>query len=186
MYGEPVAGAAVEEEPFDTEAIIEAVRPTDINPDDYKLPPEYQELMGERPVEAEDTAAEAPPAAPAAQPTTPEGEGHAWPFEDMPPEQAGAEAPPPPPADQPWDSGMGDEHDHADSLTAEHPAQAEPAAPELAPPIQPAAPPEDAGVPGMPPPPPGRAADELNSFFFEEDVEKKGKDQKGDNDSFWE
>jgi hypothetical protein len=26
--------------------------------------------------------------------------------------------------------------------------------------------------------------DDLNSFFFEDDVEKKGKDQKGD--SFWE
>jgi hypothetical protein len=31
-----------------------------------------------------------------------------------------------------------------------------------------------------------KASDDMNSFFFEDEVEKKGKDQKGDNDSFWE
>jgi hypothetical protein len=38
------------------------------------------------------------------------------------------------------------------------------------------------GAPQVPP----KASHDLNSFFFEEDVEKKGKDQKGDPDSFWE
>ncbi|MBN2167700.1 MAG: hypothetical protein JW738_00525 [Actinobacteria bacterium] len=35
-------------------------------------------------------------------------------------------------------------------------------------------------------PPQPKSQEEINSFFFEEDVEKKEKDKKGDGDSFWE
>ena len=43
----PPEPVAEEEKPFEMDAIMENVRPDTSNPDDYKLPPEFAELMGE-------------------------------------------------------------------------------------------------------------------------------------------
>jgi hypothetical protein len=163
---------AEEEKPFDTEGIMEQVRPEASNPEDFKLPPEYQELIGERPVEPEHSAASS--AQIATEPLLPAEEpgGHEWPFDEVPsaetaPAPAAPEQPPwetdvpdgsaPPPAQAPQDIDLTGDED--EGVTVEEAPQ---------------------------PPAPARGGEELNSFFFEEDVEKKGKDQKQDPDSFWE
>ncbi len=166
--GEPpvYAPAAEEEKPFDTNGIMEQVRPEASSPDDFRLPPEYQELMGERPVDHEESGeAQAPPAyeaGPAPAPTVEEPPGAEWPFDEVP---STPEAPAP---------GAGPE------------AQAQPAMPQDVD----LAGEEEEGVTvedGSRVPPAGtEGAGELNSFFFEDDVEKKGQDRKKDPDSFWE
>ena len=192
--------APEEDKPFETEAMMENVRPEVSNPDDFKLPPEFAELMGEpsdRALGATSTTTETAPAEPEAPapPAQPETESHEWPFEEAPPGEL-------PPEGQGWAGGVEEEETPASWSAAAQPeavpAAEAPAAPPSPPPPPPLAP-QDITVPtgedesitmddgqALPPPPQPKASDDLNSFFFEEDVEKKEKDQKGDPDSFWE
>jgi len=191
----------VEDKPFETEAMMENVRPEVSNPDDFKLPPEFAELMGEpsdRALGATPTTTEPAPAEPEAPapPAQLETESHEWPFDEAPPGELAPEG-------QGWAGGVEEEETPASWSAAAQPeavpAAEAPAAPPSLPPPPPAQAPQDITVPAgedepmtmddgqaLPPPPQPKASDDLNSFFFEEDVEKKEKDQKGDPDSFWE
>lgn len=175
--GVPFEEAPVEEAPpmgFDEgEGMMEKVRPEHVTGEDYLPSPEHQEVMGEPwrdvVVPGEDTGGAVP--VEQISDVTVLGEEAEVPKEDRPVEEAPApgtlEKPtPPPPAPPPF----------------EGPTQAGPAAGE-----------EEQGVEvdesGPREQPPGRrvgAEEELNSFFFKDEIDKKEKDPKGDDETFWE
>lgn len=179
----PEMGALVEEEkPFDTEGIVEQVRPEAASPEDFRLPPEYQDLIGDRPVDAE-AAHEAPAVTePAAAPA--EETAHDWPFDEVPPAGGEPSAPPVTEAPPAWEGGVSEERDSASHSWG---TDEEALAPEAQQDVDLAGE-EDEGVTvdEAPPAEAPKSGGDLNSFFFEDDVEKKGKEQKQDPDSFWE
>ena len=173
---------------FEDSGIPEEVRPEQVSPDDYRLPTEYQELLGERkytqPDDATRERAEGPvpieeigevTVAPVAEPDV---TGHEWPFEEAP---SGAE-----------DRGPAEQaRDTLPPLTPEADTWPEPPStgePEVETPPLGAGPPDIAESPEMPePPPPGGTGrnDDLHSFFFEGEQEQKGKEKKGEPEDFW-
>ena len=163
----------VEEQPVPFEGsdgILEPIRPEHVTPEDFALPPEYQELMGERP----GPAAEDPPQA--GEPVL-EKEEYDWPFDEVAPGVGPhREAVPPIREEKGWEQSIADAEE---TVSPDWPA----------PPI--ASPPSAGAPPPAPPPPPvgpepGPPRDEgLISFFFEDEGEKK-KPGKGEPETFWE
>ena len=167
------------------EGMMEQVRPEHVTREEYMPTPEYQEILGEPREEAvapwADTG-EAKPVegisevtvAPAEEAGVP---GEEWPIEEAPVPEALGEPTPPPPAPPPF----------------EGPAQAETVEPAVEEEVVDVSGEEEYGVKveetEPPDQPPGRQVgtqEELHSFFFEDEIDKKGKDQKGDKESFWE
>ncbi|PKQ27645.1 MAG: hypothetical protein CVT63_06925 [Candidatus Anoxymicrobium japonicum] len=197
--GPPPFQAPAEEKPFDVEGIPEQVRPENVNPEDFKLPPEYQELMGAPTVDSAggEREAEAPPSIPPHASPSLDVEDHEWPFDDVPSIPADA------PATSEWGApaapveswqGTEEQVESSPAWSDDIPAiEAAPPAP------TPPAPLEYVDIPNgeddtatvddeeqPPAAPPVEAVEGPGSFFFEENVKKKEKDQKGDSDSFWE
>jgi len=204
--------------------LFDEVKGTEVKPEDYLLPPEYSELIGDREVskeelppprleapqdqalptplpEAPQDQAELPPPRPVPEvrvppvEETPIGVGggdYDWPFEEAPPAEQPPAAPTPGVAPAPpsreWSETVSDLEDLTTEGWGAPPAPpGQPQAPQ-APPVQaPAHPPTyeqappPSGAPGEPP-----REDNLNSFFFEEDVDKKDKGEPGEGGSFWE
>jgi len=169
------------------EGMMEQVRPEHVTGEEYLPSPEHQELLGQprdEAVEPWEETGEAAPVEQISEVTVAPGEeaevsGEDWPIEETPATEALGEPtpPPPPPPPSPF----------------EGPAQAEP--------VEPAVEEEVVDVSGeeeygekvdeteSPEQPPGRRTgtqEELHSFFFEDEIDKKGKDQKRDKGSFWE
>ncbi|MCJ7745250.1 MAG: hypothetical protein MUP40_03055, partial [Actinobacteria bacterium] len=165
------------------EGMMEQVRPEHVTGEEYLPSPEHQELLGQprdEAVEPWEETGEASPAEQISEVTVAPGEetevsGEDWPIEETPATEAlGEPTPPPPPP-------------------FEGPARAEP--------VEPAVEEEVVDVSGeeeygekvdeteSPEQPPGTRTgtqEELHSFFFEDEVDKKGKDQKRDKGPFWE
>jgi hypothetical protein len=184
---------------------MEQVRPEHVTPEDYRLPAEYQELMGERPARVEETPDfEEPPQPPISETTeitvppagepAREPEGYDWPFEEVPPPGEKPSEGAPPATDTGWGGSL-TETDEVSTAGWDEPATTPP-------PVT-----EDVDISGgddfgvaideggtKPPPTPPRSDpetnhgasqdDELHSFFFEDDIVRKEKDEK--RDSFWE
>ena len=163
------------------EGMMEQVRPEHVTREEYMPTPEYQEILGEPREEAvapwEDTG-EAEPVegisevtvAPAEEAGVP---GEEWPIEEAPVPEALGEPTPPPPTPPPF----------------EGPGQAETVEPAVEGEVVDVSGEEEYGVKVEETEPPGRqigTQEELHSFFFEDEIDKKGKDQKGDRESFWE
>ena len=163
----------------DGDGMMEQVRPEHVTADDYILPAEYQELMGEPDVPAAHTEitgeeeivpGEAPQDVTVAPHEEPELEaGTEWPFDEAPAAETGEqEAPPPLPEAEPptpatlLGEGVEFEPEVEEGITVE----AEESAGEA----------QKQGE---------TSQEELNSFFFEENVDKKGQEKKEDPDSFW-
>jgi hypothetical protein len=166
------------------EGMMEQVRPEHVTGEDYLPSPEHRELLGQprdEAVEPWEETGEASPVEQISEVTVAPGEEAEvsradWPIEETPATEALREPPPPPPP-SPF----------------EGPAQAEP--------VGPAVEEEAVDVSGeeeygekvdeteSPDQPPGRRTEtqeELHSFFFEDEIDNKGKDQKRDKGSFWE
>jgi len=194
LYEAPPEAAPPGGEPpvFDVSGMPEEVRPQG-SPDDFKLPPEYQELIGE--------PRDGLPPAHMTEPAEPEGQAPPWPYETPPLAEPSGE-PGGPQAQSAEEAGPVDwPFDTVPATEQERSATAMPDAPEDHPVAawgeQPATPPES-DVEVKPPsddnvvtvdeqgkPPAGQGTGEVKSFFFEDDVEEKKSDKK-DNDSFWE
>jgi len=162
------------------EGVMERVRPENVTPGDFVPSPEHQEIVGEPGREAlapEGDTGEAAPVEQISEVTVTSGEKaevpkEGWQVEDAP--ETLEKPVPPPPAPPPF----------------EGPAKAGPTVEDVA-----------GDVPGeedygakvdraeSPEQPPGTQVgteEELHSFFFEDGIDKKGKDQKGDEEPFWE
>ena len=163
--------------------MMERVRPEQVTAEEYLPTPEHQEILGEPGVEGVapwgDTG-EAAPVEQISEVTVASGEEVEIPGEEPPVEEAPAPesfeepAPPPPP---PFE-GL---------------PQVEKVEPAVEEEIVDVTGEEEYGVKvddtEAPETPPGRQVEtqeELHSFFFEDEIDKKGKDQKGDKGSFWE
>jgi len=166
------------------EGMMEKIRPESVTGEEYLPSPEHLEIMGEprrgAGVPWGDVGVEAPveqisevTVAPGEEAEVPKED---WPVEEGPPSETLEKPTPPPPAPPPF----------------EGPAQAETVEPTVE---------EVVDVPGEedygvkaddtdpPEQPPGKRAgdrEELNSFFFEDKIDKTGKDQKEDEEPFWE
>ena len=178
--GQPLAGDVDFPEGFtEGDGMMEQVRPEHVTVEDYRLPEEYQELMGQPDVSAAHTEitdeeevvqGEVPEDVTVAPQEEPELEsGTEWSFDESPAaETVEQEAAPP--------------------LTAEEPPTPETLSDEyveLAPEAE-----EDVTIEaeesaGEAPKQGSTSQEELHSFFFEKDVDKKGQEKKEDPDSFW-
>ncbi|MBU4302603.1 MAG: hypothetical protein KKE56_07595, partial [Actinobacteria bacterium] len=161
------------------DGMMEQVRPEHVTEEDYILPEEYQELMGrpEVPVahdepagEVEAVPEEAPTDVSVAPHEEPElGAGTEWPFDEAPAAEI-------------------EEQETSSPLPAEEPP-APAAVPgediELEPEAEEGVTVEGEKGPGETPKQGSTSQEELHSFFFEGDVDKKGQEQKKDPDSFW-
>jgi len=145
-----------------------------VTEDEYRLPPEYGDLIGGRaaPPEVVETLPEVPGAAERTTPPEASGgqapapESYDWPFEQAP--EAAGEAPAPEEPDSGWVRAV----DHIDEGSKE--GWFEPSPDEPLP-----NPPQAPGAPGS------TEGGELNSFFFEDDDGKKAPGDEGSG-HFWE
>jgi len=179
---------------FDVSGMPEEVRPTG-SPDDFKLPPEYQELLGEPRDGPPPAAQQAPPEAapeeqapPSPYETAPQAAPPVAPAapQEQPPAEAG-------PVDWPFEGEPATEQERSATAMPDGPEGHQVApwgeqpavAPEKDVEVKPPTDDHSVTVDEPPKPPAGTGGEEVKSFFFEDDVEEKKSDKK-DNDSFWE
>jgi hypothetical protein len=189
--------------------VFDNVKGVEVKPEDYLLPPEYGELIGNRQVSKEELPPPLPEVSqeqvelPPPRPVVPEvsvppveetpigvGSGeYDWPFEEAQPAEQPPAAPTPGVAPTPPSQEWSDTVSDLEDLSTE--GWGAPSTP----PGQPQPPPVQAPAPTPPPvqaPPPSGAPEgppreeNLNSFFFEEDIDKKDKGEPGEGGSFWE